>query len=109
MDTDQTLSDYTKSMLLKDAIAAIFMTYLKGFYLEDEFDEERFEKLTTKFSSMYHDYVAASFEDLDIQTFHKDGINYIGVDELMLKVAGIVSSKLAAEILLLEVIGKLQE
>jgi len=109
MDADQSLKEFTKNMLLRDAIAAIFVTYLKNFNLEDKFDEERFEKLTNKFDSMYHDYVAATFEDLDIQTFQKDGINYIGIDELMLKIAGVVSSKLAVEILLLELIGKLRE
>lgn len=107
--SDESLKDFTKSVLLRDAIAAIFITYLKGFHLEDEFDDERFDKLTDKFDSMYHEYVTSTFEDMDIQTFQKDGIRFIGVDELMLKVAGIISSKLACEILLLELMGKLKE
>jgi hypothetical protein len=106
---DESLKEFTKSILLKDAIAAIFMTYLKSFQLEGIFSDDVFEKLTEKFDGMYHDYVAATFVDLDIQTFEKDGINYIGVDELMLKIAGLISSKLAAEILLLEVVGNLKD
>jgi len=107
--SDESLKEYTKNVMLQDAIISIFMTYIQSFGIEDEFSDERFEKLTKKFSGMYHEYVTATFEDLDIQTFNKNGINYIGVDELMLKIAGIISSKLAAEILLLEMIGKLKE
>ena len=32
--SDESLKDFTKSVLLRDAIAAIFITYLKGFHLE---------------------------------------------------------------------------
>lgn len=105
----ESLKDYTKSVLIQDAIISIFITYLKSFHMEDEFTDERLDKVINKFTSMYHEYVTATFEDLDIQTFKIDGVNYIGVDELMLKIAGIIASKLASEILLLEIIGKLKD
>lgn len=107
--TENSIKEYTKNVLINDAIIAIFMTYLKSFNIEEEFTDERLDKVITKFNSMYHDYVTATFEDLDIQTFEVEGTNFIGVDELMLKIAGIISSKLASEILLLEMIGKLKE
>jgi len=106
---DESLKEYAKNLLIQDAIIAIFMTYLKLFNIEDNFSDERLDRVINKFTDMYHDYVTASFEDLDIQTLNLNGINYIGVDELMLKVAGVMSSKLAVEILLLEMIGKLKE
>ncbi len=103
------LKEYTKNVLINDAIIAIFITYLKSFNIEEGFTDECLDKVVNKFTSIYHDYVTSTFEDLDIQTFKINDVNYIGIDELMIKVAGIIASKLAAEILLLEMIGKLKD
>jgi hypothetical protein len=107
--TQNNLKEYAKGVIIQDAIISIFLTYLKTFDIEDDFSKERLDKIIGRFTDMYHGYVAATFEDLDIQTFTIGEINYIGVDELMLKIAGLTASKLAVEVLLLEMLGKLKD
>lgn len=107
--SSNSIKEYAKNVIIQDAIISIFLTYLKTFDIEDDFSKERLDKIIDKFTGMYQDYVTATFRDLDIQTFEIDKINYIGVDELMLKIAGLTASKLAVEILLLEMLDKLKD
>lgn len=104
---DESITEYTKNVILQDAIVEIFRTYLKSFQIENRVPRERLDILVEKFNDTYHEYITGTFEDLDIQTLELDGVTYIGVEELMIKIAGIISSKLAAEILLLEMCEKL--
>ncbi len=105
--SEESIKEYTKNVLLQDAIVEIFRTYLKSFQIENMVSVERLDLLIDKFNDTYHEYIMGTFEDLDIQTLDIDGVTYIGVEELMIKIAGIISSKLAAEILLLEICEKL--
>jgi len=105
--SEESIKEYAKNVILQDAIVEIFRTYLKSFQIEDRVPRERLDLLIKKFNDTYHEYVTGTFEDLNIQTLQIDEVTYIGVEELMIKIAGIISSKLAAELLLLEMCEKL--
>jgi hypothetical protein len=104
---EKSIKEYAKNVILQDAIVEIFRIYLKSFQIEDRVPRERLDLLIKKFNDTYHEYVTGTFEDLNIQTLQIDEVTYIGVEELMIKIAGIISSKLAAELLLLEMCEKL--
>ncbi len=98
---DESMLKYSNEMLIKDAIAFIFKTDIKAYKLEN-FVGDDIEYLIKKFSNVYEDYIMDSFKKLDIQTVTIEGKNYILMSELMSKVASILASKLAIEIILAE-------
>ena len=99
---DTSISEYRKYVLIRDSIADIFKKYIEGCGLGNEWTTNEVEKLTDKFEKEYKQYTMDTFKALDIQTTKIDGVNYIVVNELMSKVAGITASKLAAELLMIE-------
>jgi hypothetical protein len=103
---DTSISEYRKYMLIRDSIAEIFKGYIEGYELSDKFSNVEIKKLTDRFEKEYKQYVMDTFIALDIQTREIDGVNHIVVKELMSKVAGVVSSKLAAELLMIEIVNK---
>ena len=100
------LLDYSRGIILKDAVISIFKSYIKAYSIETEITDEMFDYMVEKFIEVYQTYVIHTFEDLDIRTVEVNNIKYLGVDELMHKVSGLAASKLAAEILLLGFILK---
>jgi hypothetical protein len=104
----ESIKDFTKSVILQDAIVNIFMMYLKLFSLEDIIEPDRLDVLIDRFEKTYHSYIITSFEQLDVQIIKMNQTEYILVGELMAKVTNLMASKLAAELLLLEVAGKLE-
>lgn len=104
---EESIKEFTKSVEIQDAIVNIFRRYLNTFDLEDIINPERFDALLDEFSKIYKSYIMKSFEDLDIQVSKLKQVEYVQTGELMLKVAGLLASKLAAELLLLETAGKL--
>ncbi len=105
---EESIQKFSKGVAVQDAIVNIFRTYLQTFHLDVEISDDRFDLLIDKFTERYQVYIIKSFEDLDIQVQQVSQTEYILVGELMLKVAGLLASKLAAELLLLEVTGKLE-
>lgn len=103
---DTSISEYRKYVLVRDSIATIFKTYIEGYELDDKLTTKTVEKLTDKFEKEYKQYIMDTFIALDIQTKKIDGVNFIVIDELMSKVAGVVASKLAAELLMIEIVNR---
>jgi uncharacterized protein (DUF927 family) len=103
---DTSISEYRKYMLLKDSIAEIFKTYVVGYGLADKLDNEVIEQLGDRFEKEYKSYVMDTFIELDIKTEEHNGKNFLVVEELMTKVAGVIASKLAAEILMIELVNR---
>jgi len=101
---DTSISEYRKYVLIRDSIAEIFRTYIEGYKLE--LSDIEIEKLTDRFEKGYKQYIIDTFLELDIQTKEINGINHIVIDELMSKVAGVVASKLAAELLMIEIVNQ---
>lgn len=106
---EESIKQFSKGVLVQDAIINIFRTYLQTFHLDVEISDDRLDLLIDKFTERYQVYIIKSFEDLEIQVQQVSQTEYILVGELMLKVAGLLASKLAAELLLLEVTGKLDD
>jgi len=103
---DTSILEYKKYLTIRDSISEIFKTYIEGYGLSDKLTNIEIEKLTDKFEKEYKQYVTDTFVKLDIQTVEIDGINRIVVDEFMSKVAGVVASKLAAELLMFELVSQ---
>jgi len=103
---DTSISEYNKYVIIRDTIAEIFKTYIEGYKLVDKFNNVEIEKLTNRFEKEYERYVTDTFEELDIQIEEINGVNHIVVHELISKVAGVVASKLAAELLMIELVNK---
>jgi len=103
---DTSISEYRKYMMIKDSIAEIFQTYIIGYGLSDKLSSKDVERLADRFEKKYKDYVMDTFIELDIRTKEVGATNYIMVDELMSKVAGVIASKLAAEILMIEIVNQ---
>lgn len=103
---EESLKAFTKGVEIQDAIINIFRTYMRTFNLADVINSDRLNILIDEFNERYQSYIVKSFEDLDIQITKISEKEYILVGELMLKVAGLMASKLAAELLLLEAAGK---
>lgn len=98
--TDESLLKYTRGLLMYDSVNTAFKAYLDVIHYD--ITDEKMEKLVERYLKIYKDYIIRSFEELDIQTITKGKENFIMVDELMLKVTRIVSAKLVAELLLVE-------
>jgi len=103
---DTSITEYRKYMLIRDAIAELFRTYIEEYGLSKKLNGVEIEKFIDRFEKEYKRYVTDTFVELDIQTIEVDGINTIMVNELMTKIAGIVSSKLAIELLMFEIVNK---
>jgi phage tail tube protein FII len=103
---DTSISEYRKYVLIKDSIAEIFKTYIEGYGLSGKLSNIEVEKLTDRFEKEYKQYIIDTFIELDIQVKEINGINYIVIDELMSKVAGVVASKLTAELLMIEIVNR---
>lgn len=103
---DTSIAEYRKYVLIRDSISEIFNTYIEGYDLVTELLDEDIEKLTDIFEKEYKGYITDTFLELDIKTVEQNGVNYIAVNELMSKVAGITASKLAAELLMIELVNK---
>jgi hypothetical protein len=103
---DTSISDYIKYVSIKDSIAEIFRTYIEGYGLGEKINNEEIELMTDRFEKEYQKYVMDTFLELDIQTKEINGTTFIVVDELMTKVAGVIASKLAAELLMIELINR---
>jgi len=104
---NESMLKYSNDILIKDAITAILKTHLKAYDLEN-FIEDDINYLIKKFSNIYKDYIIDSFKELDIQIINVEGKNYIMMEELMTKVSNILASKLAIEIILLELKSKME-
>ena len=103
---DTSIAEYRKYVLVRDSIADIFKSYIEGYKLDDKLTSKEVEKLTNRFEIEYKQYIMDTFVALDIQTIEKDGVDFIVIDELMSKVAGVVASKLAAELLMIEIVNR---
>ena len=103
---DTSIAEYRKYVLVRDSIADIFKSYIEGYKLDDKLTSKEVEKLTNRFEKEYKQYIMDTFVALDIQTIEKDGVDFIVIDELMSKVAGVVASKLAAELLMIEIVNR---
>lgn len=103
---DTSISEYRKYVLVRDSIADIFKTYIEGYKIDDKLTTKDVEKLTDRFENEYKQYIMDTFVALDIQTTEKDGVSFIVVNELMSKIAGISASKLAAELLMIELVNQ---
>ena len=103
--SDESILKYSNDVLLKDTIAIIFKTHMKAYGIED-FTDNDLEYIVNRFSSIYKNYIIDSFKELDIQTVYINGKNYVEIQELMSNVSNILASKLAIEILLLELKSK---
>ena len=103
---DTSIAEYRKYVLVRDSIAEIFKSYIEGYRLSDKLTSKEVEKLTDRFEKEYKQYIMDTFVALDIQTTEKDGVDFIVIDELMSKVAGVVASKLAAELLMIEIVNR---
>lgn len=97
---EDSLLKYTRGLLIYDSVNTMFKAYLDAIHYD--ITEEEMEKLVERYLEIYKDYIMRSFEELDIQTITKGKENFIMVDELMIKVTKIVSAKLIAELLLVE-------
>ena len=100
------ISEYNKYVLIRDSITEIFKAYIEGYGLSDKINKIEIEKLINRFEKEYKQYVIDTFLELDIQTKEINGVNFIVIDELMAKVAGVVASKLAAELLMIELVNR---
>jgi len=98
---------YSNEMLIKDIVALIFKTHIKAYALE-YFTDEDVDYLVKKFSNIYKDYIIDCFKELDIQTVNVEGKDYVPIEEIMIKVSNILASKLAIEIILLELKSKME-
>ena len=107
--TEESLLKYSRKILVHDSIVSIFKSYIKSFNLESTISEKDLERMVDYFSDTYMDYIVRGFEGLDIQTLTLDDATYIATAELMTKVAGMLASKLAAEILMLDIILKYEK
>ncbi len=107
MTNDDSILDYTRNVLVRDSIYDVFESYATSYGLIEngKISEDQIEHMVDEFQKMYHDYVEEMFKELDIQIVEMDDEEYIKVDELMLKVAGISAAKLAAEILIIEILN----
>jgi hypothetical protein len=107
MTNDDSILDYTRNVLVHDSIYDIFESYATSYGLIENgnISEEQIEHMVEEFQKMYHDYIEETFKELDIQIVEINDEEYIQIDELMLKVAGIAAAKLAAEILIIEVLN----
>jgi len=103
---DTSILEYKKYLTIRDSISEIFKTYIEGYGLSNKITSVEIEKLTDKFEKEYKRYITDTFIELDIKTIEIDGVSRIGIDELMSKVAGIVASKLAAELLMIEIVNQ---
>ncbi len=101
---DTSILEYRKYVLVRDSIADIFRTYVTGYKLDNKLTTQDIERLTDTFEKEYKQYVMDIFVALDIQTKEKDGVNVVVVEEFMAKVAGMASAKLAAELLMIELV-----
>lgn len=101
---DTSISEYRKYMMVQDSIADMFQTYVDGYGLNDVLTPEDVEKLIAIFEEEYKQYVMDIFVALDIQTKEKNGVKLIVAEELMSKIAGVASAKLAAELLLIKIV-----
>ena len=104
--TEESLLKYSRKILVRDSILSIFKSYIKSYNLESEISEEDLDKMVDYFSKTYMDYIIRGFEGLDIQTLNNE---YVTTNELMTKVAGMLASKLAAEILMLDIVLKYEK
>jgi phage tail tube protein FII len=102
---DTSISEYRKYVVIRDSISEIFATYIDGYGLADKLNSKEIERLTNKFEQKYKKYIMDTFVELDIQITEMNGTNVIIIDELMVKVAGVVASKLAAELLMIELVN----
>ncbi len=98
---------YSNEILIKDVVALIFKTHIKAYQIED-FDADDIDYLVKKFSNIYKDYIIDCFKELDIQTIRVEGKSYVPIDEIMIKVSNVLASKLAIEIILLELKSKME-
>lgn len=107
MTNDDSILDYTRNVLVHDSIYDIFESYANSYGLIENgnISEEQIEHMVDQFQKMYHDYIEEMFKELDVQIVEVNDEEYIKVDELMLKIAGISAAKLAAEILIIEVLN----
>ena len=103
----ESMLKYSNDVLIKDAITAIFKTHLRAYELED-FTDDDVNYLVKRFSNIYKDYIIDSFKELDIQTITIEGKSYIMMEELMAKISNVLASKLAIEIILLELKSKVE-
>jgi len=106
---EESLLKYSRKILVHDSIVSIFKSYIKSYDLESMILEEDLQRMVDYFSDTYMDYITRGFEGLDIQTLDIDGVPHIAVKELMTKVAGMLASKLAAEILMLDIVLKYEK
>lgn len=102
---DTSISEYRKYVVIRDSISDIFSTYIDGYGLTDKLNSKEIERLTNRFEQKYKKYIMDTFVELDIQITEMNGTNVIIIDELMAKVAGVVASKLAAELLMIELVN----
>lgn len=107
MTNDDSILDYTRNVLVHDSIYDIFESYARSYGLIEngKISEEQIEHMVDQFQKMYHDYIEEMFKELDVQIVEINDEEYIQVGELMTKIAGISAAKLAAEILIIEVLN----
>ncbi len=106
---DESLLKYSRKILVHDSIVSIFKSYIKSYDLESTMSEKDLQRMVDYFSDTYQDYIIRGFEGLDIQTLTIEDATYVATKELMTKVAGMLASKLAAEILMLDIVLKYEK
>ncbi len=107
--TEESLLKYSRKLLVHDSIISMFKSYIKSYSLGSKISEEDLHRMVSHFSEIYTDYITRSFEELDIQTLEVENAPRIVRNELMTKVAGMLASKLAVEILMLDIVLKYEE
>ncbi len=107
MSNDDSILDYTRRMLVYDSIFDIFESYANAYGLieQEKISKEQIEHMVKRFEEMYQDYIAEMFKELDVQIIKVNGKDFIEIEELMTKVAGISAAKLAVEILIIEILN----
>jgi hypothetical protein len=106
---EESLLKYSRKILIKDSIINIFKSYINVYNLQTKISEKELDKMVDHFSDIYMDYIIRSFEELNIQIHDIDDAPYVAGNELMTKVAGMLASKLAAEILMLDIVLKYEK